>query len=721
MLSIRAMRQALPIAALCLFYPLGALGALAEKTDPTTGLPFTDEVLLKHMLEGKVGLQGGGQLGLRGPLEAKELLFGRLQGVHGTVISAHDQTFTLAIRNEEDRKPLNEMGLTFSVSIHPIVDGIRIRGRFGKSGLMANDKGVLRDNIPLEAFHEEGVTDYTVVLSYETRSGIPVEVSRFHLQISPISVEQGQNIKDQSVLLYGAMPDAGELEKAELEKAQVVEDKKEEKESFQVKIEKMKKRVLTLDFTHLPFELPQGFEEAAYQYFKSFHKLADEASMVFVIVSPNERMEGVHIPLNYMKVSLSQYKTIYANTVHALQDDQGWDYIHQVFSMKKVETPDTGAVGEHFAFTEKLLNTHNPARELKTPQLVNPSLDDGLRIHVGHEPFDGFAHVYLTPLFEEQGYLFQAGEYFRVPVSSGYATLPLVLDQLPTLGWQYRVDVHISAGEWSKDLRTHLVVIDTDKVNHVSVIRYSDSSAVDESAPLTKQIESSPVCVEGRYCPLFVFHSPNRHPPKSQMPANPVEYEVPFYTVFLTHQQVGALPDGIFHGVEGVVWTDDANYEPQGVIGKFAKRVVTTVASAREVSPSSFIPLQSAKKGGNPLDVDCRMPSMGPPPPLPQEEGDECSMFQYPGKGGAEPSSPEGTPQFSDDEEDGGETPTPEGSFQFSEDEGDSKSPAGLTPSPPSPKKSKMEDRFYQESDDSEEESTDGESGMEGSQEPDRE
>ncbi|WP_196221340.1 hypothetical protein, partial [Sansalvadorimonas verongulae] len=256
----RAMKQALPLTVLCLFYPLEAL---AVKIDPKTGLPFTDDVLLQHMM-GKKDKSGGADFsGLNGPLEARELLFDQLVGVNDTVVSIYEPTFTLTIKNDRERKALNDMGLRFSLAIYPVVNGMRTRGRFIRRGLSVKQHGVLKQTIPLEAFYQENATDYSVSLSYESLNKIPIEITRFYLQVSPLPPEISWELRGREALYYELMPEATVLGPPP---AMTAVELEEGATFLQNRGVALKKNILVLDLSKTPADGSSASDNAVYQY-----------------------------------------------------------------------------------------------------------------------------------------------------------------------------------------------------------------------------------------------------------------------------------------------------------------------------------------------------------------------------------------------------------------------------------------------------------------------
>ncbi|MTI13130.1 hypothetical protein E1189_08910 [Sansalvadorimonas verongulae] len=301
------------------------------------------------------------------------------------------------------------------------------------------------------------------------------------------------------------------------------------------------------------------------------------------MVTPSEgKLQRKRISHNCLQVNLMHYNRILEPVFHSLQHEYGWSFFHEIFEIEDAVI-DHGSINQNFVFTQTFLEDSHE-RELREAQLFNPDINEEVRIFIGPQLHDVFAHVYLMPLFDGQGFIFEAGEYYRLPIINGYITLPLKLSQLPISSWQYQIDAHIETEETGKNIRTSLVVLDRKRVRNVSVVHFSEYSSIEPGSALMRQAAASPVCEEGKYCPLFVVHSSEKIPPRS---------EIPLYAVTLTDEQTGALPASMFKGVDGVIWSDNPGYKAEGALAHFAKRLVTagedkTVDALIDCLPTEF-------------------------------------------------------------------------------------------------------------------------------------
>lgn len=151
------------------------------------------------------------------------------------------------------------------------------------------------------------------------------------------------------------------------------------------------------------------------------------------------------------------------------------------------------------------------------------------------------------------------------------------------------VEVHLSSGQKAADIRCSLVVLDPQKIDHISVVRFTRTSDVSPKGALVERANTMPICEPGKYCPLIVVHPSSFQPPRGFLPSG---------AILLSEDDAAALPHDTFAHMDGELWYErPSSVELQAMVS-FSKRQVTPASAARlgvEVKP--VLPSESCDDG----------------------------------------------------------------------------------------------------------------------------
>ncbi len=632
MFCLHTLRQALLfLFVACFFHSYLVLA----KGGTEIAFPPSDDELLRIMLREASGhltdeTDGGrataafGKADISNPLEARDLLFGDLKGLDDMVLSSHEEYLRFTVENGPKRKVLNQMGVTFGVSVHPYRGEAKLRGGYESGKLGTTRQGGVNVVVPLSAFAHGSATHYRVTFYYLTKEKTPVGIKKFNLTLVSLPEGVGQQLTSleegfRKSQLTSAKSEGGLVSpSSDLAIAQGDESgpaspppaPPTDQEAAQLKAlrESQNTEVLVLDVSKQQEETYQkqaGLSGKVYQLLRQYKKRADAAGFSLMVTDDGSPVEGIRKPPQYVCVSKARYKAVFAPVIEKLEGE-GWTIdkgaLPQLES-EPGEEPDGQHLAEGFVLTKNYLKDDAVAWQKLKP--IISQVDDDSEVAINLEQgtlYDGeTAQVYVTPLVEGLGFDYEAGDFYEVKVSDGKVALPVKYGEAPTPSWHYRMNIHLSLGLEVNDFQVMVVALPKGRISYITAVYLSKDSEVNNpSSAMLKKAKETPVCNNGQYCPLLIVHPNDVALSKDFLPAA---------AAIISEDEARALSPDVFEGVSGYAWHDGFDDMGGAAMDGFNKLLFSSQKERRSLLP---VPAQVVSKGASPTSP--HGPSLSPKP-----------------------------------------------------------------------------------------------------------